>query len=47
MKKIHAFCLGIKEFKRSFTTHFGPSLINYYDAGRELAHLFTFRFFEK
>lgn len=47
MKKMHAFLLGMWEFRSSFTTYFSVSLINSYDSGRELAHWLTFRRYEQ
>lgn len=44
--KLQVFLLGIREFKMSQTTHFGPELINVYDWGREIAHRLTLRRFE-
>ncbi len=36
----------MREFKLGMTTHFDYPLIEWYDAGRELAHVLTFRHFE-
>lgn len=38
--------LGVKEFRLTSTTNPGEDLIEAYDAGRELAHLVTFRRFD-
>ncbi len=46
MKQIKTFFLGIMEFRRNATTHFDYPLIEWYDAGRELAHSLTFRRYE-
>jgi hypothetical protein len=36
--------LGAREFRRAFTTHFDDlDRLESYDAGRELAHVLTFR----
>lgn len=43
MKRLKAFLLGIYEYKSSWTTHFNPELIEYYDKGREFAHIITRR----
>jgi hypothetical protein len=47
MTKIKAFLLGIWEFRQDMTTHFDYPLIESYDAGRELAHILTFRYFDE
>jgi hypothetical protein len=44
--KIKAFILGLKEFRSNITTHFESPEIEYYDLGRDLAHIFTFGRFE-
>lgn len=44
--RLYAFGLGMMEFRSDFTTHFDSNLIETYDAGRELAHKLTFRYFE-
>lgn len=46
MKYIKAFWLGLTEFKSNSTTHYDGTLIEIYDAGRELAHVLTFRHYE-
>lgn len=46
LKKIHAFILGVVEFRSTFTTYFDFRLIGAYDAGREFAHAITLRKFE-
>jgi hypothetical protein len=46
MKKLRAFILGMIEFRSDFTTHFGGDLIETYDAGRDLSHRLTLRFFD-
>ena len=38
--------LGIREFRCGITTHFEEDLIEWYDRGREFAHILTFRLFE-
>lgn len=45
--RLHAFMLGMWEFRSDFTTHFGADLIETYDAGRDLAHALTLRLFER
>jgi len=45
MKHIKAFLLGVWEFKHGVTTHFDYPLIEWYDCGRELAHIVTLRQF--
>lgn len=48
MKKIHAFLLGVLEFRSDFTTHFSNwDAMCSYDWGREWAHRLTFRRFEQ
>lgn len=47
MSTVHAFCLGVWEFRRGVTTSFDGALIEYYDRGREMAHLLTLRRFEQ
>lgn len=38
---------GVREFRSDFTKHYEPWQVQEsYDAGRELAHIFTFRQFE-
>lgn len=37
---------GMREFKRNVTTHYDWPLIEWYDAGRELAHVLTLRRYE-
>jgi hypothetical protein len=44
--KLRVFLLGMREFKTTQTTHFGPEFINVYDWGREIAHRLTLRRFE-
>ena len=46
MNYLKAFALGAWEFKHGTTTHFDPPLIEWYDTGRELAHIITLRLFE-
>lgn len=46
MKTIHAFWLGLREFRSQVTTSFDPPLIEAYDKGRDLAHRLTFRKFD-
>lgn len=47
MTIVHAFLLGISEFRTSTTTSFNnDKLLNAYDTGRELAHKLTLRRFE-
>jgi hypothetical protein len=43
---IKAFLLGLREFRRSFTTHFDYPLIETYDRGRDLAHKVTLRYWD-
>lgn len=43
---IHAFLLGIREFRSDWTTSYDDNRIEAYDAGRELAHKLTFRRFD-
>ncbi len=45
-ERIRAFTLGLYEFRRDFTTHYGEPLINTYDSGREWAHRLTLRQYE-
>lgn len=45
--KFLAFFKGMREFRSSVTTHYGPSLIESYDSGRELAHRLTLRRYEQ
>lgn len=47
MKTIHAFLLGIREFRSQVTTSFDSPLIEAYDTGRDLAHRLTLRVFEQ
>lgn len=44
--RLKAYLRGVREFRTTFTTHYGPDLIEAYDAGRELAHRVTLRRFE-
>lgn len=45
---IHAFLLGIWEFRSSLTTSFEDyNLLLAYDRGRELAHRLTFRVWDE
>lgn len=47
MRKIRAFIKGVLEFRSSVTTHYDDlSLMDWYDRGRELAHVLTLRRFE-
>jgi hypothetical protein len=46
MKKLYAFIMGMIEFRQNATTAFEESLIEAYDAGRELAHKLTLRIYE-
>lgn len=46
MRRLHAFALGMIEFRSVFTTHFDNDLIETYDRGREWAHKLTLRRFE-
>ena len=47
-QKTKAFFNGIYEFKSSFTTYYEDlALLKIYDMGRELAHVLTFRNYEK
>jgi len=43
VQKVRAFLLGVREFRRDLTTHFGEDLIEVYDRGREFAHKVTLR----
>ena len=46
-KKLAAFVNGAREFRDTFTTHYGDySLLMAYDRGREMAHVLTFRRFD-
>lgn len=52
MIRVRALMLGIKEFRRSFTTSFVGEPNEYalyvaYDQGRDLAHRLTLRRFEE
>jgi hypothetical protein len=47
MKRLHAFLLGMYEFRSDYTTHFANlDLLDAYDWGREWAHRLTFRRFD-
>ena len=46
LKKLHAYFLGIIEFREQITTNPGEDLIPVYDRGRDLAHKLTIRRFE-
>lgn len=46
LERIKAFLLGMWEFRSDCTTNPGEDLIEDYDAGRELAHCLTFRYFD-
>jgi hypothetical protein len=47
MSHLRAFLLGVREFRSDVTAHFDDwSLMETYDAGRELAHRLTLRLFE-
>ena len=46
MNRIKAFIDGIQEFRSDWTTSYDYPLIEWYDAGREVAHRATFRRFE-
>lgn len=43
MQRIKAFVIGIREFKLGSTTSYDPPLIDWYDTGREVAHILTLR----
>lgn len=43
MRRLAAFARGMAEFRSVWTTHYGPDLIETYDAGREFAHRLTRR----
>lgn len=48
MKTIHAFLLGMYEFRMSFTFYLRhPDLMRVYSQGRAFAHALTFRRFTK
>lgn len=48
IRRIRAFILGMLEFRSDFTTHFSEwGAMRAYDYGRELAHRFTLRRFER
>jgi hypothetical protein len=44
--EVHAFILGMREFRQNETTHFEENLIEVYDSGRDFAHKLTFRVFD-
>ncbi len=46
MKTLHRFFLGMREFRRAYTTYFPDADMRAYDKGREFAHVITFRYFE-
>lgn len=46
MNKLQAFQIGMQEYRSNVTTHFGPDLIEFYDAGRDKAHELTNREFD-
>lgn len=47
MSPLMAFLKGVREFRRSFTTHYDDdNLLEWYDRGRELAHVVTLRRYE-
>lgn len=43
MARLKAFLWGMIEFRSDLTRHYGGDLIETYDAGRDLAHVLTFR----
>ena len=43
MTRLRAWILGVREFRSSLTTSYGPDLIETYDRGREFAHWATLR----
>lgn len=46
-ERFKAFALGVWEFRSSVTTHFDDYLLlEVYDTGRDLAHAFTFRYWD-
>jgi len=47
VQKVRAFLLGVREFRRDLTTHFGEDLIEVYDRGREFAHKVTLRYWDE
>ena len=48
MTRLHAFIMGVREFRSSYTTSFDDQdLLFAYDAGRDWAHRLTFRLFDK
>lgn len=48
MKKLHAFILGVLQFRSDLTARFDDlALSDAYDYGRELAHCLTLRKFDK
>lgn len=47
MRRIHAFLLGMAEFRSSFTTRLSGDLLETYDSGRDLAHRLTLRQFDE
>lgn len=47
IKHIHAFVLGIVEYRSAFTTNMGFTLERSYDRGRHLAHVVTMRLYDR
>ncbi len=47
MKTLRVFLLGFWEFRRDFTSNPGEHLIEAYDAGRDLAHRLTLRYWDQ
>lgn len=47
MRKILAFFQGMLEFRSDVTTSYSFPLIESYDAGREFAHILTFRRYDR
>lgn len=48
MNEIKAYVMGIREFRLSFTTGYDDyALLEAYDAGRDLAHRLTLRYWDE
>ena len=48
MKRFKAFLNGMYEYRRYWTTHYESyRLLEWYDRGREFAHIITFRRYDK
>jgi len=45
-QKIRAFWIGIKECNSGYITNFSWALSKYYEKGRRVGHLLTFKWYE-